>query len=136
MDSASIVLPGARALVTQILEEGWAQARRWLTGWLSRPGGPGQAALERRLDAANAEAGGLSVPETGVPEVDARRMVLEAYWTGYLAALAGEHPDLAEALTGLPGLRSAPPATTSNSVTGTVGNVLQANHIEGSVHFT
>jgi hypothetical protein len=137
MDPASIFLPGAQALVTQILSDGWATARGWLAKRLTGADGPVQADLERRLDTANAQAGGLPVLEAGVPAAVAQRMVLEAYWTGYLAALAGESPDFAAALARLAGERGVQAArTTSNIVTGTVtGNVLQAGHIEGGVHF-
>jgi hypothetical protein len=64
-------------------------------------------------------------------------MVLEAYWPGYLTPIAGERPDFAAALIELGHNREAQPTTrTNNSVTGTVtGNVLQAGHIEGGVHF-
>jgi hypothetical protein len=134
MDPSSIFVPGAQALVTQILSDGWGQARAWLSKRLSRDDGPAQADLERQLDIANAQASSLAVPEAGINPGAARRMVLEAYWAGYLAALAGEHPEYTAALTELAAGR--PAATTANSVTGTVtGNVLQAGRIEGSVHF-
>jgi hypothetical protein len=137
MDPVSVVLPGAQALVTQILSDGWAHVRGWLAKHLSRADGPSQAELERRLDTASVQARTLPVPEADVPAAVAQRMVLEAYWTGYLAALAGEHPDFAAALADLPEIQGThPAATTTNSVTGTVtGNVLQAGHVEGGVHF-
>jgi hypothetical protein len=137
MDPATIILPGTQALVTQILSDGWAQARGWLAKHLSRAGGPSQEDLERQLDAASAQASKLPVPEVGVPAAISQRMVLEAYWTGYMAAMAGEHPDFAAALMELAQNRETQPTTrTNNSVTGTVtGNVLQAGHIEGGVHF-
>lgn len=137
MDPAGILLPGAQALVTQILSDSWAQARGWLASRLSRAGGPSQEELERRLDSAREQATGLPVPGAGVSQPVARRMVLEAYWAGYLAATTGEHPDVIAALTELAdnqGPRSA--ATATNLVTGTVrGNVLQAGTIEGGVRF-
>jgi hypothetical protein len=137
VDPSSIVLPGAQALVTQILSDGWAQARGWLARRLGHADGPTLTDMERRLDTANAQANGLPVPEGSVGAAAARRMVLEAYWTGYLAALAGEHPDFAAALTELALERAPQPAaTTTNSVTGTVtGPVVQADRIEGGVHF-
>jgi hypothetical protein len=137
MDPASIVLPGMQALVTQILSDGWAQARGWLAKRLSRTDGPSQADLEQWLDTARAQASSLPVPQAGVQAAVAQRMMQEAYWTGYLAAMAVEHADFASALTELSQKQEAQPiATTSNSVTGTVtGNVLQAGHIEGGVHF-
>ena len=136
MDPVSIVLPGAQALVTQILSDGWVKARAWLAKRLADGDGPATADLERRLDTANAQATGLPELEADVPAAAARRMVLEAYWAGYLAALAAERPGFAAALTELAGEPGAQAAGTSNSVTGTVtGNVLQANRIEGGVHF-
>ena len=138
MDPGSIVLPGAQALVTQILSDGWAQARGWLAKRLSRVAGTSQADLERRLDTASAQALGLSVPEAGVSAPVAQRMVLEAFWTGYLAAAVGEHPGFASVLTELAEIREAAPVpTTSNTVTGAVtGNIVQASNIEGGVHFS
>lgn len=137
MDPSSIFLPGAQALVTQILSDGWAQARGWLAKRLSGADGPARADLERRLDAANAQASVLPVPEAGLSAAAAQRVILEAYWAGYLAALAGEHPAVAAMLSELAGNQApAPAGTTTNSVTGTVtGNVLQADRIEGGVHF-
>jgi hypothetical protein len=137
MDPVSIVLPGAQALVTQILTDGWTQARGWLAKRLTRADGPALAELESRLDVANAEATSLPAAEDGVPSADVRRMVLEAYWAGYLAALAGERLEFAAALTELAENRKAGPAgMTTNSVTGTVtGNVIQAGRVEGGVHF-
>lgn len=122
MDPASIVLPGAQSLVTQILSDGWAQVRGWLAQRWSRHSETSQAELEHRLDDAKEQAASLFSGE---------RTALEAYWAGYLAALISEHPGLAASLQELPAHPSV-----SNTVSGTVtGNVVQAGTIEGGITF-
>ena len=120
MDPASFVLPGAQSLVTEILSDGWAQARAWLAQRWSRHTGTSQADLERRLDDAREQSASFFAAD---------RAALEAYWAGYLAALIGEHPGLAASL------RESRPGV-SNTVSGTVtGNVIQAGTIEGGISF-
>ena len=141
MDPTSIVLPGAQALVTQILSEGWTQARAWLVRRLTRPGSAPQPELERRLDMAHVHADALAASDESVSVVadtSRRRALLEAYWAGYLAAMLNEHPEFAEVLAELATLAVGGPAPTGtvNSVTGRVsGNVVQAGTIEGGVRF-
>jgi hypothetical protein len=64
--------------------------------------------------------------------------MLESYWAGYLAALAGDQPELAAVVTELaesPVPMALPPAMV-NTLTGEVtGHVVQAGHIEGGVRF-
>lgn len=133
MDPTVLVLPGAQALVSQILTDGWAQARSWLSRRLGRADVVPAAELEQRLDAAQAQVAAFSAPEA-----ISQRALLEAYWAGYLAALAAEHPEYAAAVATL----AAPPADGGaergnvNSVTGTVtGNLVQARDIHGGVTF-
>lgn len=134
MDPTALVLPGAQALVTQILSDGWAQARGWLARRLRRPEDAPEADIELRLDAAQAQTAALAVPGEVPP-----RALLEAYWAGYLAALVGEHPELAAAVAGLAAPSAGRPADESNvnSVTGTVtGNLVQAHDIQGGIRFS
>jgi hypothetical protein len=141
MDPTSLILPGAQSLVTQILSDGWAQARAWLVRRLTRPDSTPQPELERRLDVAHAHADILAAPDKDAPVVTdtpRRRALLEAYWAGYLAAMLGEHPEFAEVLAELatPAVGCPAPNRTVNSVTGRVsGNVVQAGTIEGGVRF-
>jgi hypothetical protein len=134
VDPTVIVLPGAQALVTQILTDGWVHARAWLARRLGHSEGDGDAQVELRLDAAQAQAAALAVPGE-VPQ----RALLEAYWAGYLAALVGEHPELSAAVAGLtaPSAERTADRSNFNSVTGTVtGNVVQARDIHGGIKFS
>lgn len=143
MDPTSLVLPGAQALVTQILAEGWTQARAWLIRRLVRPGSAPQPELERRLDIARAHADALAASDEGAQAATAtatprRRALLEAYWAGYLAAMLGEHPEFAEVLAELatPAVDVPPRPGSPNIVTGKVsGTVIQAGTIEGGIRF-
>jgi hypothetical protein len=138
MDSAVLVLPGAQALVSQILSEGWAHARAWLVRRLGHADGAersdaAKSDLERRMDTAHAQATALTAAEAVPP-----RAILEAYWAGYLAALIGERPEFASVLAELAASsnRPADKGTVVNSVTGTVsGNLVQAQDIHGGVRF-
>jgi hypothetical protein len=134
VDPSVVVLPGAQALVTQIISEGWAQARTWLSRRLGHADATLAADMERRLDAAQVQAAALTVP-AAFPQ----RVILEAYWAGYLAALTGEDPEFAAAIAGLaPPLADHTPSPRNvNSVTGTVtGNLVQAHDIDGGVSFS
>jgi hypothetical protein len=138
MDPATLILPGAQSLVSQILSDGWVQVRAWLSRRLSHSGEAGQAEVERQLDAANDAANALPFPVSAVSAQAARRLALEAYWAGYLAALADGHPGFPAMLAELverQGATAQAPAT-ANTVSGTVtGHVVQAGHIEGGVRF-
>lgn len=139
MDPATLILPGAQTLVSQILSDGWVQARAWLARRLghaegSKSAGGVQADLERRLDTAQAQTAALAAPG-----VAPQRALLEAYWAGYLAALVGEHPELAAIVAGLaaPAVDHSADQGTVNSVTGTVtGNLVQARDIHGGIRFS
>lgn len=139
MDLGTLILPGAQSLVSQILSDGWTQARTWLASRLVHPGNVDRADFERQLDAAHDLANGIPVPASGMPAETARRLVLDAYWAGYLDALSRTRPEMVRVLTELTGhaATAAPDQTTINSLTGKVaGNVVQAGNIQGGIRFT
>jgi hypothetical protein len=134
VDPTAIVLPGAQALVTQILSDGWTQARAWLARRLGHSAGTRQADIEVRLEAAHAQTAALAAPGD-IPQ----RALLEAYWAGYLAALVGEHPEFAAIVAELavPSADGTADGRNANSVTGTVtGNLVQARDIHGGIRFS
>lgn len=136
MDPTSLVIPGAQALVTQILSEGWTQTRQWFARQLKRRGDSPQLEIEHRLEKAHIQACALMDPSR--VGASGARPLLEAYWTGYLAALVDEHPELVSILEELAVSVTGGTANSgiSNSVTGAVtGNVIQAGNIEGGVRF-
>jgi hypothetical protein len=139
MDPVALILPGAQSLVSQILSDGWVQVRSWLSRRLSSSENPEQTEIVRQLDIANEQADALPIPESGVSAETAHRLVLEAYWAGYLAALAGSHPELTTMLAEFAerGATASPTSAPVNSVSGTVsGHVVQAEHIDGGVRFS
>jgi hypothetical protein len=121
------------------MSDGWTQVRGWLAKRLGRPGDTDRADLERLLDAANEQANALPAPVSTMSADDARRLMLEAYWAGYLAALADNHPELVAVLTELPERTASAPSVPAaiNNMSGTVtGHVVQAQQIDGGIHFS
>lgn len=116
----SVLIPSAQSLVTAIVSDGWAHVRDTLARRWSRQTGEARAAIEHRLNTAHHQAEALGGEEA----------VQRAYWAGYLAAVLGEHPDLLDAVRGLPNRSDV-----HNTNSGTATTVVQARDVHGDITF-
>ena len=132
MDPTTVVLPGAQALVTAILADGWTHVRTALAHRWSRLTREPQADIEHRLDAAHAQASTVTAGHG-----DSEQALLQAYWAGYLAAALAEHPGLLDLVRNLHGTLTTPDSTTSvqNTNSGTVTRLVQGRDISGGITF-
>jgi hypothetical protein len=127
----SVILPGAQSLVNAILTDGWAQLRSKLASRWGKDAHTGQDDVEQRLEAGHSQS--LALAGAG----DDRRLRLEAYWAGYLAALLAERPSLLESILDLGSSAHDQPsrAAVHNTNSGTVGTLLQTGDIRGDITF-
>jgi len=129
VDASTVILPGAQSLVSAILTDGWAQARGALARRWSGAGTISREAAERRLDAGHEQA------STVAGDGEDRRVRLELYWAGYLAALAADRAELLGVLRELHACSAtaARGTTIHNSNTGRVGTLLQQGDVHGGI---
>ena len=127
----SVILPGTQSLVSAILTDGWVQLRSKLARRWSKDGHTSQDDAEKQLEAGHRQA--LAIAGEG----DDRRVRLEAFWAGYLAASLAERPGLLDAIRELGSSADAQAsrAPVHNTNTGTVGTLLQAGDIHGDISF-
>lgn len=130
----TVILPGAQSLATAILTDGWTSVRTFLARRWSRQTQDPQDAIEERLNAAHAQAAGVT---TGDTEQD--RALLRAYWTGYLTAAVAEHPPLLDLVRDLHHMRTGAGAEAASSVhntnNGTANNLVQGRDFSGGFTF-
>jgi hypothetical protein len=128
MDPTSIILPGIQSLVTNIMNEGWLQARQALARRWSKKSSIDRNSAEQRLQDAYQQ----SMAVAGSRQD--RAVVLEAYWAGYFAGLAAEHPELLDVIArfGLQPRKAT--ATVQNVNTGRVGALVQLGEAHGDIN--
>ncbi|MFE9612349.1 hypothetical protein [Streptomyces sp. NPDC006012] len=135
MDLVPFVVPGAQALVTAVLADGWEQVRTRLAALWSRRTGEPADEVERRLDDAHrqtAAPGAARDPGAdGDPDADEARARLTAHWTAFLLAAVAERPEL----LGLVRELGTPPASVHNSNSGTVTTLVQSRDVHGGIRF-
>ncbi len=131
MDVPPLVFPGAQALVSSILMDGWEQARSALARCWSRKGAISRQAAEQELDKGHALSQYIDAP------AGLRQRLLETYWTGYLAGLAAGNASLLDAISELEPTQTwlARESSVHNSNSGVVGTLLQARDIHGDMTF-
>lgn len=128
MDPVALILPGVQSLVSNILNEGWQQARQVLARRWSKKSSISADAAKRTLQ----DAYQLSVVLAG--ERNDRAELLEAYWAGYFAGLAAERPELLDVIGGFSLRQAKVPAAVQNVNTGPVGTLLQLGEVSGDIN--
>jgi len=138
MDLTTVFMPGAQSLVTAILTDTWAHARKTVVKlWVSRHADASEGRVVGELDVARGQA--LELAGEGPEAERAARMQL--FWAGYLAGQAAACPELSAAFAELPALLDAgrfvsQSPTLYNTVSGTVqGGVVQTGEIHGDITF-
>jgi hypothetical protein len=125
MDISAMLLPGAQKVATAMIGDAWtvtrdAIARRWGKGDKKAED---KAATELEVSRTRA----LALIDGGEPD----ERLLTAYWLGYLAGVANDHPEWLEALSDVSVQRGELARTAGFVNTGTVEKLVQ---VEGGVH--